>query len=553
LKKIFFGLAAAAIAFSPLSVQVANANLVTEPTYDNLTEKLSFYRVTRGFVSPLSELDNNLNTKIEFTRLNTLTYMDYVFLDDIYINNITFKSDDSAKYQRILLMQNGQIRKQLNLIDYPSGVIPVDFDTTTIDMMKLQFNGIEGTQHTLAELEIVGKKATTAGANPPQGESKLVTPQVIAELVAPVPETNPGDGGEGTPVVDPPPVVVEEPPTGGGDGDGTPVVEEPPVVVEEPPTGGGDGDGTPVVEEPPVVEDGDVGIGGSGDPVIPVEEPPVIPEENIGDKDFIDNDGDGIEDPIVPEEGTVTPPVEEPVVVVPGDGGVVTPPVEEPVVVVPPVEEPVVVTPPVEEPVVVIPPVEEPVVVTPPVVIVPPVEDFDFCKVNPLTPSVFHSKHFSSHYWINSASLKLFTHNHFNETYLLNNLKNSSVYFDGKKMNIKEFIILLKLSKFTKYNNVKPGSKDCVEAPKKDHKHNHKFHYHNHKIFKNLHEHYNGPVKKDYDSKGSCSSILDKYKNNSVVLKKEEAKKIEVIVQPVVAKIVEEKTDKNSNSKSSKK
>jgi hypothetical protein len=511
LKKILYSLAAVTIALSPLSVNIAHANIEPAPTYSNLTEELSFYRITRGFVSPLHELDNNLDTKIEFTRLDTTTFLSYVFIDDIYIKEILFTANEASKYQRIILYFNGGMSQVFNLANYPNGIIPINSTTTKIDSVRYQFNGVAGVVHQVSELEIIGIKATTGDNPAPTGESKLVTPAVIAELIIPPSVPGDGTGGDGEPTVpvEPTEPVVIEPGDGtGGDGEPTvPVEPTEPVVIE--PGDGNAGDGEPIIPEEPTdpVVPGD-GEPGDGTPPLPEEEP-TVPEEIPGDKQFIDNNENGIPDDEeieVPIEGTPVVPVDP---TVPGEGSPVEPtdPVEP---VVPGDDTPVIPTEPVDpetpvepEPVIPTEPVEPTVPEEPTV----PVEDevIAFCDAHPLTPSVFKNPHIWGAYSINSASLKLMDHKDYNEFYLLNKLDKSVIVYDDKNLSIKEFVSVLKIQKYSKYS--KSSNKkdvDCAVASSvKIEKDNGNKQHNNSKDQKE---------EKELVKSSSHSSSLDKYK-----------------------------------------
>jgi hypothetical protein len=506
LKKIFYSLAAATIALSPLSVNIAYA-IEPAPTYNDLTEELSFYRITRGFVSPLHELDNNLDTKIEFTRLNTSTFLSYVFIDDIFIKEILFTSNESSKYQRVILYSNGSIAQIFDLANYPTGVIPINLGTTKIDNVRYQFNGVVGTQHQLFELEIRGTKAIT-GANPaPTGDSELVTPALIAELI--IPPTVPGDGigGDGEPIAPTDPIdpVVTEPGTGGTGEPTDPIVPTEPVVTE-PGDGSGTGEPTAPIEptDPVVPTEGDPGDGTTPPPT----EEPTAPEPIPGENQFIDNNGNGIPDDqeVIAEVPVEVTPVEP---AVPSDPG--TPVEPTPVIPVEPVvTDPVIPTEPVTptEPVVPTEPVEpDPVVPTEPVIPTVPVEDevIAFCDAHPLTPAVFKNPHIYGAYSINSASLKLMEHKDYNESYLLNKLGKSVIVYDDKNLSIAEFVSVLKIQKYSKYSKVSNVKDvDCVVASSvKIEKDNDTKHHNSSKDNKE---------EKEAVKSSSYTSSLDKYK-----------------------------------------
>jgi hypothetical protein len=419
MKKLLLSSVAAALVFAPFGHNKA-FGLEENEWSGGLTESVSFYRVTKGFVSPLSELDNQLDTKIEFTRLNQLSYFDYIFVKSVYVEEIRFNTD-TPQYQRIALMKSGNIVYQFDVSKYPDGVIKLPA-AQVVDRIKYQFNGSEGTVHNLSEFEIKGYVHTSPGGTVPTGEKIFVTPQMILDLIESSSTSETGDG-EPTPVEVPVIPEVEESP--GSDSEG-----EPPVVVEEPVLPESDpntytGDGTPISSEiPPEVETGEPGIG-SGDVLIEQPAPEEEASDTIGDSQFIDNNNDGIEDPIVPEVVEVVPVEPE------------TPIIEEnvePIIIVPPVEE---------EPVVVEEPIIEEVPVSGPVIVdVPEVEStnpsetyidkYKF-KSKPLTPSIFHNKHNYVSYRLVAASDKLESHKHYDESVLKSKLEHSIVVI-GKEL-----------------------------------------------------------------------------------------------------------------------
>lgn len=399
MRKLFIIPAIAALVVSPFGVQKKAFGMEDESQYSNLTETQSFYRVTRGFVSPLSELDNNVDTKIEFSKGKYLTYLDYIFVDDIYVESIKFKSDDTVAYQRIVLMENSIIRQQFDLYKYPDGVIPVNFSTQKIDTVKLQFNGAEGTQHTLAELEIVGTKADTAGGSAPSGDSTLVTPALIAQLIQDEDDADTGSGGDGEPVITEP--LIEDGGSNNEPGTGEPADSDEAPAVEDDGSDVISNTGDPIITESPVEDDGgNVGDGSSEG--TPLEESTEEDYDGIGDTDYIDN-GEEEAEPTQPEDGGA---------VVPGTPDT---PDESDGSVIDPIEESV-----------------------------SPGKDVLATIAMPLTPSVFKNKHTYKVYRVNAASLKLMNHKHYDEAFLKTKLANSYVWMDEEYLTINEFISVLK-------------------------------------------------------------------------------------------------------------
>jgi hypothetical protein len=409
LKKLLLIPTLAAFIMSPLFTQNEVLGQEAEE-WKGSSEELSFYRVSRGFISPLYELDNNLETKLSFTKLDQSSSLDYYFPKSMYLSEIRFDTD-TPRYQRIVLMRSG-VLQTYELSQYPSGVIKIP--SILVSQIRYQFNGVVGTEHRLNELEFFGTQTTFNGATPTITDKIFVTPEMVEDVILESSSTSSGSDGE------PEGEVIPEVPVSEGstiESDETPVEGE--VLPEVLPTSTdspSDGEFVPLPEEEIIVPVGDglVGDGESFEEIIIEEE--VV--DNIGNSVFVDNGEKEEEVPVVEAGDVVVPEV-------------------------PVTEEPIVNTPPVL--------VEEPVVIIPPV-LVNPLDRLLHCedceintvdKAKPLTAAVFSNKHNYLYYKVNAASLKLLSHNQYNEDFLRNKLANSLIV-DGKDiMTVDQFIELL--------------------------------------------------------------------------------------------------------------